>query len=249
MAVTSDKPTPYAPASVILDLLQRHRAKGLPQPINADVLGRAGVAESLIPRTLQALQRLDLIDDDGKPSEVFEGIRKAPESEYKQRLVEWLNSAYADVIQFVDPAKDDDTAIRDAFRNYIPVGQQERMVSLFTSLYAAAGVGRPEKAATSSRQRAPTPRPRNPGGPVGWEKVIRSAKAAREAATQAAGVPEPVAGMLSRLPVEGQGWTKEKRDAFMTTFGAVLDFCFPIISATDDEIETKTATDQKSAAA
>lgn len=244
MAVTSDKPTPYAPASVVLDLIARHRQKGLPAPVNAEVLTRAQVAESLVPRTLQALQRLDLIDDDGKPSEIFEGIRKAPEAEYKQRLAEWLNSAYADVIKFVDPGKDDETAVRDAFRSYIPVGQQERMVSLFLGLYAAAGIG-PERSSQQSRTRAPAaaPRPRV-SSQSSWDRLITKAKPVSK---QATGIPEPLAGLLSRLPVEGDGWTKAKRDTFMTTFGAVLDFCYPIVEG--DEAETKAATDKKSVAA
>lgn len=55
MPVTVDQPAPYAPASAILDLIERHRNKGLPAMVDADALGRAGVSDSLIPRTLQAL--------------------------------------------------------------------------------------------------------------------------------------------------------------------------------------------------
>jgi hypothetical protein len=42
------------------------------------------------------------------------------------------------------------------------------------------------------------------------------------------GLPQALAGLLSNLPPEGQGWTQEKRDKFIDTFGVVLDFCFPI---------------------
>jgi hypothetical protein len=150
--VTADKPAPYATTSAVMDLVSRYRTRGLPTPVSAEVLSRAGISSSLISRTLYALQVLDLIDNAGQPTPTFEAIRKAPESEVKNRLVEWLNGAYADALKFVDPTTADEFAIRDAFRNYSPVAQQPRMVSLFMGLYAAAGVG-PEKSAQPRAQR------------------------------------------------------------------------------------------------
>lgn len=124
--------------------------------MTAEVLARASVSESLIPRTLQALQILDLLDEQGMPSKTLEGIRLAPEAEYKQRLAEWLQSAYADVLRYVDPAVDDETKLRDAFRMYNPVGQQPRMITLFLGLVGVAGLG-PEKQTTPRRQRSISP--------------------------------------------------------------------------------------------
>ncbi len=89
---------------------------------------------------MQALQTLDLFKENGNPTETLEGIRLAPEAEYKKRLEDWIKGAYADVFAFVDPAVDDDTRIRDAFRNYQPIAQQPRMVTLFKGLCAAAGL-------------------------------------------------------------------------------------------------------------
>tara|TARA_R110002095_G_scaffold1245_12_gene6245 strand:- start:45553 stop:46230 length:678 start_codon:yes stop_codon:yes gene_type:complete len=138
----------------VLDIVARHRAKGLPSPINGEVLGRAGVSKSLIPRTLYALQALDLIDDKGSPTDTLESLRLAPEADYKQRLAQWLTGTYADVLQFIDPETADEVAIRDAFRSYNPVAQQPRMVTLFIGLFAAAGV-RPDK---FTKQRQPRKR-------------------------------------------------------------------------------------------
>jgi len=125
----------------LVDIIGRYRSRGLPIPVTGEVLGRAGVSESLIPRTIQALKTLDLIDDDGKPTQVLEGLRLAPEGDYKQRFAQWLNEAYADVLNYVDPATANETQLRDAFRNYQPVGQQPRMMSLFAGLYREAGIG------------------------------------------------------------------------------------------------------------
>lgn len=238
MAVTADKPAPYAPASTMLEIIKRHRDRGLPVPVNKETLVRGGVAETIIPRVLQALQTLDLIDDAGQPTPTFEGIRKAPEAEYKNRMAEWLNAAYADALQFVDPATADETKVRDAFRNYTPTGQQARMVSLFIQLYAAAGVG-PERALQQPRphtRTAPRPaasRPASRSG-AGSQSGSRSGAGSRSSshipAAPNSHIPEPLTGLLARLPSE-RGWTQGDRDKFLKTFGTVLDFCFPIVSA------------------
>lgn len=231
MAVTATAPVPYAPPSAVLEVVTRYRSRGLPTPINTEVLGRAGVSDSLIPRTLQALQTLDLIDDKSMPTATLESLRRSPEGEYRQRLVEWLNGAYADVLNFVDPATADEVAVRDAFRNYNPVGQQSRMVTLFLGLYAAAGI-RPEKSVQPRQQRAVQPRPRPANKP------FRAKPGGRKPTTETPSIPEPLAGLLSRLPTEDSGWTKADRDRFFNTFGTLLDFCFPIVEPEPSEMES-----------
>lgn len=230
MAVTKERPGPYAPGSVILELLARHRSRGLPSPINAETLQRTGlVSDSLISRTVQSLQTLDLITDAGEPTPVMEGLRRAPESEYQERLTEWLNAAYADVLQFIDPATADETSIRDAFRHYNPVGQQGRMVTLFVTLYAGAGLGIGTKGdgAGAPRPRSPTVSRRSaaPARPVAPKATLQGQT------TSNTDLPPALSGLLASLPVGGQGWTKELRDKFLATFPVVLDFCIPIIEA------------------
>ena len=253
MPVTADVPAPYAPASAVLEVIKRYRG-GLPAPITAEVLVRAGISDSLIPRTLKSLQTLDLVNDDGSVTTTLEGLRRCPESEFQQRLADWLNVTYADVRGFVDPATAEETAIRDAFRNYNPVAQQPRMVSLFMGLYTAAGVRIGERAATTRQPRSARPaRSKTPMPPVkdrtrGLATNIRSVLKQKPGRPFQEGtdLPEPIMGMLTRLPENGTGWTQEQRDKFLFTFGTVLDFCFPIVTAdqisaatteTDDEDE------------
>jgi len=233
MAVTADKPAPYAPIKAILGIIDRYRHRGMTSPITADVLARAGIADSLISRTLQALVALDLINENGDPTPTLEGIRLAPETEYKKRLEDWLKGAYADIFSYVDPTKDDETRIRDAFRTYQPVAQQPRMVSLFQGLCAAAGLI-PEKTAHQTLQ------PESPS--VATNSRLRGARAAarrtvaerfkdvpRHKPDSVSGLPTPLAGLLASLPPAEDGWTNADREKFLTTFRAVLDFCIPII--------------------
>jgi hypothetical protein len=227
MAVTTDQAAPYAPASAILDLIDRHRNRGLPPVVDADVLARAGVSDSLIPRTLQALKVLDLLTDDGRPSDVFEGLRLAPSAEYQQRLAEWLTAAYADALTFIDPATDDEVAIRDAFRKYIPTGQQSRMVTLFMGLFTAAGVMPPRQKQAAPKSIVARP---SVAKPRLTQKLATLRAPVAVGFTNAGSPPLPAAlsGLLATLPQEGGYWTKERRDQFLTTFGAVLDYCFKI---------------------
>ena len=226
MPVTAERPAPYAPTSAVMSLIERHRTRGLPHS-DADVLARAGVSDSLIPRTLQALQTLDLITEEGKPSPILEGLRMAPEAEFTARLGDWLNEAYADALAYVDPAKDDEVRIRDAFRGYNPIGQQPRMVSLFMGLFAAAGI-------TSDK---PKPNGRKPNRPQTAKTPPQQARKGREDSVKpplktdrmplAGELPPALAGLLVSLPVSGNSWSKQERDRFVETFKAVLDFCFP----------------------
>jgi Family of unknown function (DUF5343) len=229
MAVTAEKPAPYATAGSILDIIDRYRSRGLPSPVDGEVLARAGIAQSLIPRTLQALQTLDLIDSEtGAPTQTFEGLRLASESEYRQRLEDWLKGAYADVFAFVDLTKDDEGRVRDAFRSYQPIGQQDRMVLLFQGLCTAAGL---IKEKPDSARTPPAARPRSASTPP-----LRRAAIPKQASKHAPSkhhlipeLPRPLAGLLESLPANGEGWTKDARERFMTTFGTVLDFCIPVV--------------------
>jgi len=247
MAVTADKPAPYAPAKTILDIIGRHRDRGLPSPITPEVLARAGIPESLLPRTIQALQTLDLVTETGLPTATFEGIRLAPQDEYKKRLEDWLKGAYADVFAFVDPTKDDETRIHDAFRSYQPAGQRMRMVTLFQGLCAAAGLLVEKSSRPAATQTFPSPRLR--------AEVKRGVKERFKDAPRhsprgpAADLPPSLAGLMASLPTEGEGWSKETRQRFLTTFTAVLDFCFPIVEDQDDSDEIEAAPARKAAAA
>src|SRR6266513_1668062 len=95
MPIQPNDTAPYAPAATILSVIDRARARGLPSTVTKDVLLRAGVSESLIPRTLQALQLLELINEDGTWTQNLETLRRAPEAEFQSRFAEIIRSVYA----------------------------------------------------------------------------------------------------------------------------------------------------------
>ena len=234
MAVSHEKAAPYATISAILDILDRYRNRGMQTPFSGEVLGRIGVTDSLIPRTLQSLLVLDLIDGRGMPTEILEGLRLAPISEYPQRLEGWLKNAYVEVFSYVDPSTDDETAIRDAFRTYTPTGQQGRMVSLFIGLCEEAGIREKTKKESKPRTRTPSAK---------GQMLTGGKKPSQPPAPHFAGkVPFAIAGLMHSLPTEKQGWTQDEHDKFVRIFEAVLDFCYPI--KTENELANNKADEE-----
>ena len=239
MPVTKDSAAPYAPGSAILGVVTRHRTKGLPPVVDLDVLTRAGVSETLAPRTLQALKALDLIGDDGKLTETFEGLRLAPEAEYQQRMGDWLRAAYADVLTYVEPETATETQLRDAFRTYVPTGQQTRMITLFQALFAAAGIAQERQRSAPKRSASGEGAAKPKAKPLTASLAPHTPARAFANSTPQVGLPPALAGLLASLPSNGR-WTKAQRDKFMTAFPVMLDFAFEIV---EEGPETKTESD------
>ena len=226
MAVTAQSTGPYAPGSAIIGIIRRYRDKGLTIPFTAEVLTRASVPESLGPRTMQALQTLDLIDDKGMPTQTLQQMRTVSEPDFQQCLADWVRSAYAEIFQFVDPAKDNAVAVRDAFRPYSPTGQQDRMVSLFLALCAEAGIV-DESKKSESKPAARKPQVQRPAPNVRAATLNTSTQ--KHASLSHSALHPALAGLMQSLPSAETGWTKEQRDRFVVTFQSVLDFVIPVV--------------------
>lgn len=167
---TNDRPTgPYAPVKNVLDVVHRLRDRGLPVPLTADSIQTLGIPPGNAPRTLQAVKFLGLIDGKGGLTEPAERIRRASTEEYPSLFAEIIRAAYVPVFQLVDPAEDGEVKIADAFRQYDPAGQREKMVTLFLGLCEEAAVVQKTER-QSQRQAAPrreTPRPRRDAARTG----------------------------------------------------------------------------------
>lgn len=114
---------PYAPAKSVLLPINRYRERGLNWPLTAKSLEQIGVPDSMAPRTLQALRFLGLVGEDDQATESFKRIKQASEEEYPSQLAEVIRAAYLPVFSIVDPGRDGDVAIVDAFRRYDPSAQ------------------------------------------------------------------------------------------------------------------------------
>lgn len=236
MAVRTGSPAPYGPPAGVMAVINGFRDRGLATPITSDVLVRAGISESLVPRVQKALEGLDLIDKDGNPTPQLIQLRTVKTDEFKDTLAEIVRAAYSEVFQFVNPATDDATRIADAFRGYEPAGQRGRMVTLFLGMCEAAGIIKPE----TSRLKAPSGNGRKAASAT--VRPSRPASVSPRAAVRVDSggtIPPALMGLLASLPSDGAGWTAAQREKFVTAFGHVLDFTVPIISkpANDDDAE------------
>jgi hypothetical protein len=202
------------------------RDRGLASPITSDVLLRAGITDSLVPRTLRSLVGLELIDEEGRLTPAMEMLRRAPSSDLKARLAEHVHAVYEEVFQFTDPAKDDPKRIADAFRVYEPIGQRSRMVTLFLGLCEAAGII-PEGVARRSSATPSNGVSRKPVPPKRQNERGKDAQPSGGSGVPS-NVPEPIKGLLSALPSAARGWTQGQRDRWMNVFSTVLDFAIPV---------------------
>jgi hypothetical protein len=221
MAVRSGGQAPYAPPQTLLGLVQRYR-RNLPTPFTRDVLTQAGVPESLVPRTLQALRLLDLIDETGNPTAELEGLKRAGTAEFPKRLEAVVRAAYADIFQYLDPATATVGEIEDLFRHYEPLGQLQRIVALFMGLCEASGII-PEG---TRKQTPPATRKTPTKKPVVQKRSSDSAKGF-ETATAVEGVDPLLAVTLQKLPPHGVGWTAAERTKWLDFFTTTLDFVVP----------------------
>jgi hypothetical protein len=179
------------------------------------------------------------MDASGAPSETFERLRLAPHAEFQTRLGEWLNTTYSDVLAYLNPATATEMDLRDAFRNYKPIGQQGRMVSLFSGLYAAAGIG-PEKDGSGRK-----PRPKKADGASRLAKraikspVNEEAAAHKDTPSQAGNGAAAVKGggsennrsdepsafeleLLDKFPAFNPEWTEEIQAKWFAGFDRLM---------------------------
>jgi len=239
MTIQSDGNAPYTSPSAITQVVEGFRSRGLQTPFSLDVLQKAGVSKSLAPRTMQALVLLDLIGDDGMPTEAFEALRKAGADELKDRFAALLRGAYAEVFSYVDPAQDSRERIRDAFRSYVPVAQQERMVTLFLGLCAYAGITDEEPPRRRAQPQARRRRGERTtidatssgrggtdldlGGPTFGSGFFEI----KPTPAQAGGHPL-IQGLLRELPPVGASWSREKMDAWLAAQRTIFNLLYKI---------------------
>lgn len=245
MAIHPNGKAPYAPPKTIIDIVETYREKDMRKPWDLQVLEQAGVSESLAPRTLQALKLLDIIGADGNPTEQFEALVRAPDTEFKQGLADLFCAAYGDILAFADPSINDISRIRDAFRPYQPRGQQERMITLFIGLLEYAGVdvsaakvsSRPkvEKKAGAASSRA-TKKPRKPKPDPNTQNGNKP-----DPAGESGSKPPAVSGVFGIPDSDLALLNEDEFDEVWAALGSLAKAKARAIRAKDSGIATKTA--------
>jgi len=158
---------PYAPPANMQALLHRLRRMNMPSGITRDLLKTIGISENIIPRLFATLRFMELITDKDEPTDTLKGLAGSTEDEYRQLLEKTIRRAYADDFQSIDPTKDTQERVMNAFQRYTPRSQHSRQVMLFLGLCREAGIptvdvprrrgmrGKSQSPASSARAVAP----------------------------------------------------------------------------------------------
>ena len=232
---TEEHFAPYSSASAVLGVIRQLRNRGLPDPLTTTALEAVGVPPSMTAFTLKALVFLGLIDESGNITAAFTRIRRATTEEYPGALAEVVRGAYLKVFTVVDPAIDGEVRITDAFREFEPAKQRDKMVRLFLGLCEEAGIV-PKGTVGQRKISTPGPRQRREALP----------EVPDDKGSKALPPPPPppdkqlhagVAGLIADLPSRGTRWEKVERDRWLAAFTNSLDYAYP---AKDGSTEPKT---------
>ncbi|MCY3919024.1 MAG: DUF5343 domain-containing protein [Chloroflexi bacterium] len=212
---------PYAPVQNVLAVMERVRDRGLPEVITADTLGAIGVPPGNRARTLVALRFLGLIDAENRRTAAMERIARAGQDDYASLLAEVLREAYAPVFLLVDPSEDDEIKIGDAFRQYEPAAQRQKMITLFLGLCVEA-----QLVSRKAQRRSPTPETRQQRRPRATEQVVDAGESS-VSVLEGADL-RGIQAAVQQLPRSGE-WTLTERERWLTYFTGTLDYAMRIV--------------------
>ncbi len=190
---------PYAPLASVRKVLEAIRA-GDEGPWTGEACASAGVTDSMVPRTLNALEALAVVDARGNltgPGRALLG------PEYAAALAGIVREAYAEVLARADPATAGAGDVALAFEGFEPRAQRDKMASLFRGLCAECGLSGARRRRTPSRE-------------------TRGAQA-----RELSGELGPIEAVLRQLP-QGRRWTRERRDAWVAAMTSLVDLLYEV---------------------
>jgi hypothetical protein len=223
---------PYTAPENVMRVVKRIRQVGPPPIVTPEYVKQLGIVEELAKRIVQTLEFLGLVTEDGVPTEVARALHAAPEADWQRVFQGTLLKAYAPIFRVVDPQKASRLQVRDAFRTSVPMGSQERMVTLFLGLCAEAGfqvaeppTNRPArngKAARTLRVSSRTFVPIQPAAePVASQNRSERDEAERRRHTA-------IEGWIQEIPPLGSPWSRDDFDSWLATLRTMLERLYHI---------------------
>ncbi len=243
MQSTIIRKAPYAPATSVISVIKRYRERGLPEPVDNKILKSVGITHGVAPFTLVALRFLGLLDVSGCHTEKFDVLRRASSETYPLELLQIIQSAYTEIFVIVDPAQDTRERIEDAFRQYDPQAQRDRMVALFLGLCREAGLvisGEVIKKSERQIQSERSTKPKVNKFPSQDLQSVPSTVLTRantplltehmSANTETRVSFDLVTALVRQLPQKGS-WTSAQRGRWITALQANIDLVIEVTDA------------------
>ena len=245
-----DNFAPYAALSNVMSVITRKRERGLQTPLDAKALETISVPLGNASRTLQALRFLDLINDDGSSTECFERLCRAGDTggEYRELLGQIIRDAYQRVFAIIDPAKDSEIAIRDAFRQFEPQGQRPRMVAFFLGMCEQAGITERKVRIRKREIRRPTKTSSQQGT---RPQVIQTQKMPLDSGSESQPkIAHPtqseevkyrlIFAVIQQLPLQRR-WNATRRQKWLRAVEAAVDLVVDVVDEEQSELKIEEA--------
>lgn len=243
MATVEDKTTqdpagavtvpPYFSFNTLTNQLDFMKERGVPERIDRTFLvGMSGAAQT---QYMTGLRSMNLIDAAGVVQPILTDLVNAAPAERKRLLSTLLKERYAKAVELGTKNATTGQLVELFREEYGATGDTARKAIAFY-LKAARYVGdiplsplfqTPKVSSSGTRKRVS-----KTGGGATEVNGGSEAETVTPPSGGGANLHPALAGVLSELPKRGQGWTQQRRDGFMQTFEAVVNFTIPIV---DDE--------------
>lgn len=234
---------PYAATSNVMDVIMRKRERGLPGQVSPAALETISIPKGNASRTLQALNFLGLIDTDGTQTTLFEKLARAGEDDggFVRSLEGVVREAYEKVFAIVDPVLDSEVAVRDAFRQFEPEAQRDRMVTFFLGMCESAGI---VQGKTRERRRETK---RNANGLNRRTRSVTTTDSVRETHTPASDtIPRRISdedseyrlvfALMQQLPNDRQ-WNADRRQKWFAAVQASVDLIVTVVEEASGSVD------------
>lgn len=226
---TERQQAPYAAPANVMGLIARYRDKSLPsEPFTPGLLVELSIPAGNSHRTLRALEFLGLLDEAGEPTQLWRQLSAASDNEFPTVLEGIVRSAYKEVFDHIDPAKDSQLVVGNFFRKYEPKAQRDRMVTLFLSLCREAAipiVDAPRKRSSKAAPLSTLPRIGRP--PVRMTPTPPPSTPPTDLVVPTTTHPL-ITGLFKELPAE---WTSEERARWLAAVPTVVDLIVKVKKA------------------